>query len=59
MMKFEGLAHDTAMFLQREHLMNAEQWAKFVDIYRSQPDAENRGWRGEFWGKMMRGACLV
>ena len=58
-LRFEGLAHDAAMFLQREHLMNAEQWAKFVDIYRSQPDGENQGWRGEYWGKMMRGACLV
>lgn len=57
--RFEGLAHDAALFLQNEHLTNAEQWAKFVDIYRSQPDGENRGWKGEFWGKMMRGACLV
>ena len=57
--RFEGLSHDASMFLQREHLMNAVQWAKFVDIYRSQPDGENQGWRGEYWGKMMRGACLV
>ena len=59
MIKFDGLANEAALFLQEYHLKNAEQWKKFVDIYRSQPDGENQGWRGEFWGKMMRGACLV
>ena len=59
MNQFAGIAHQTALFLQREHLLQPELWRKFVDVYRSQPDGENMGWRGEFWGKMMRGATLV
>ncbi len=59
MKHFYGEANEAALFLQNEHLCNAELWRKFVDIYRSQPDGKNQGWRGEYWGKMMRGAVLV
>jgi len=58
-MKFEGLIDSTATFLQRHQLCDRALWAKFVDVYRSCPDGENQGWRGEYWGKMMRGGVLV
>ena len=54
-----GVANWAVNFLQTEQLKNRELWAKFVDVYRTRPDAQNYGWRGEFWGKMMRGGCLV
>ena len=59
MLKFSGVADGTARFLQKNQLSDPALWAKFVDLYRSQPDGENLGWRGEYWGKMMRGATLV
>ena len=59
MLYFEGVADQAAKFLQKEQLSDPALWAKFVDLYRSQPDGENQGWRGEYWGKMMRGAVLV
>lgn len=34
-------------------------WAKFVDEFRLRQDSDNNGWRGEYWGKSMRGAVLV
>ena len=52
---FEGLAHHTALFFQREQFYDRALWAKFADVFRTQPDEENRGWRGEYWGKMMQG----
>ncbi|MBR6808336.1 MAG: glycoside hydrolase family 127 protein [Clostridia bacterium] len=58
-LNYSGIAHETAMFLQTEHLMNKATWKKFAEQFRCQPDGENRGWRGEYWGKMMRGAVLV
>ena len=58
-MHFCGLANQTAEFFQNEHLCNPILWKKLVDIFRSQTDGQNGGWRGEFWGKMMRGAVLV
>ena len=57
--KYTGLANDAVNFLRKEQLCDAELWAKFVQQFRDQLDGTNEGWRGEYWGKMMRGACLV
>ena len=57
--RFSGTADKVARFLAEEHLCNADLWKKFVAVFRTHPDAANRGWRGEYWGKMMRGAVLV
>ncbi|MBO5253487.1 MAG: glycoside hydrolase family 127 protein [Clostridia bacterium] len=59
MLKFNGVADRAARFLQKEQLSDPVLWAKFVDVFRTQPDAVNQGWRGEYWGKMMRAASLV
>ena len=56
---FEGLADKTAKFLEKAQLLDSTLWAKFVQQFRDQLDGTNEGWRGEYWGKMMRGACLV
>ena len=32
---------------------------RFVEEFRAQLDGTNQGWRGEFWGKMLRGGALV
>ena len=58
-LKTEGIANWAANFLQTEQLIDRQQWAKFVDLFRSQPDAADHAWRGEYWGKMMRGGALV
>jgi len=39
-------------------------WKKFVDQFRwakegKDVDSENRSWRCEYWGKVMRGACML
>ena len=57
--KYNGLADRTAKFLQKVQLCDAPLWAKFVQQFRDQLDGTNDGWRGEYWGKMMRGAVLV
>ncbi len=54
-----GVADWAVRFLQTEQLKERDLWKKFVDVFRTHPDSENYGWRGEFWGKMMRGGCLV
>ena len=40
-------------------LLDADTWALLVDQFRRQEDSINGGWRGEYWGKMMRGASLT
>ena len=57
--KYAGLADKTVKFLEREQLYDNALWAKFVQQFRDQLDGTNEGWRGEYWGKMIRGACLV
>ena len=59
MLRFTGLADRAAHFMQENQLFDVSLWKKFVDVFRSQPDAVNQGWRGEYWGKMMRGGALV
>ena len=58
-LKMNGIANWAASFFLKEQLSDTDLWAKFVDVFRSQPDSENYGWRGEFWGKMMRGGALI
>ena len=38
--------------------MRTDLWKRFVQQFREDADYD-AGWRGEYWGKMMRGACFV
>ena len=58
--RFSGMLADAIAFIKREQLMDAELWKLFVNQFRrGDVDDENRGWRCEYWGKMMRGGCMV
>ena len=57
--KIGGAFADAVRFIEDEQLTDAPLWAKFVQQYREQPDAPTLAWRGEYWGKMMRGAVSV
>jgi len=46
-------------YVTNAQLKDRSLWARFVDQFRLQDDSVRHGWRGEFWGKMMRGACFV
>ncbi|MBQ7321944.1 MAG: glycoside hydrolase family 127 protein [Clostridia bacterium] len=56
---YTGCADAAVRFLTTEQLTDRTLWRRFVGQFREQPDGENRGWRGEYWGKMMRGAVTV
>lgn len=57
--QFEGLADNTIKFIEEVQLTDVSLWKRFVEQYRIKPDGNDKGWRGEYWGKMMRGASLV
>ena len=40
-------------------LTDVDTWMLLVDQFRLREDSINGGWRGEYWGKMMRGASLT
>ncbi len=45
-------------FVEANQLKDAKLWRRFVNQFREKSDVDD-GWRGEYWGKMMRGASLV
>ena len=46
-------------FVLQNQLLDADTWALLVNQFRCREDGTNGGWRGEYWGKMMRGASLT
>lgn len=56
---FQGAFADALSFITENQLLDTGRWKEFVRQYRIKSDSANRGWRCEYFGKMMRGACLV
>jgi len=56
--KYNGFIDDTFQFVYDSQLGRPDLWARFVQQFREDADYEG-GWRGEYWGKMMRGASFV
>lgn len=54
-----GAYDAAARFVEAHQSKNSTLWKTFVDQYRFPVDARDGGWSGEFWGKMMRGACWI
>ena len=58
--KYTGAIIDTIDYIEREQLMDPALWALFVEQFRiGNVDDHDLGWRSEYWGKMMRGACFT
>ncbi|MBO5700880.1 MAG: glycoside hydrolase family 127 protein [Clostridia bacterium] len=57
--KYEGQINRAVSFLTENQLLDREMWKRFVDQFRYPIDGTNNGWRGEYWGKMMRAGALV
>lgn len=56
--QYNGFVDEAFDFVEMYQLKKPELWARFVQQFREDADYEG-GWRGEYWGKMMRGASLV
>ncbi len=56
---FGGIIGKTACFIENFQLLDTDNWARFVEQFRVCTDSDNKGWRGEYWGKMMRGAAFT
>ena len=54
-----GAMDDMAVLIQENQLKQVRFWRVFVEQFRGDPDTLTSAWRGEYWGKMMRGACLT
>lgn len=56
--KTRGYAGELINFTIDKQYSDENTWKLLVDQFRNHYDTDN-GWRGEFWGKMTRGACLT
>ena len=56
--KYDGFINDVYNMIEEKQLLDVDLWNAFVEQFRLQKDRDLH-WRGEFWGKMMRGAAFV
>lgn len=57
--QYTGIADYYARFIEKEQLLDESLWKKFVQVFKDHSDIQDDGWRSEYWGKMMRGACMT
>lgn len=57
--QINGVLKEVFDFVTDKQLIDPALWTKFVAQFQGGVDDENRGWRCEYWGKMMRGAAWV
>jgi len=54
-----GIVDIMCRFVEENNLMDSKKWKLFVSQFVIRMDGDNEGWRGEYWGKMMRGASMT
>ena len=57
--KYFGTIEHAASFITERQLLDSELWERFASQFGRGSDDGDLGWRGEYWGKMMRGGVLV
>ena len=55
---FPGMYEELVSFIEEFQLLRSDLWERFVQQFKEDSDYD-AGWRCEYWGKMMRGACFV
>lgn len=56
--QYNGFVDHAIRYIEDFQLMNRDLWKRFVQQFREDSDFDG-GWHGEYWGKMMRGACFT
>ncbi|MBE7084437.1 MAG: hypothetical protein E7368_00095 [Clostridiales bacterium] len=57
-MTFDGYIKELEKYLVENHVTKQNVWELFVKQFRDKTDTDWR-WRGEYWGKAMRGAAML
>ena len=58
-MRYTGTADFYCRYILEHQLKDRTLWRKFVRVFSTREDSLDDGWRGEYFGKMMRGACIT
>lgn len=57
--EYNGIVNDVVKFTERVQLKDVELWQLVAEQFKGFSDSHDHGWRGEYWGKLMRGACMT
>ena len=58
-LKAGGIMDETVQFVLDYQLKDRVLWKKFTEVFTTREDTEEERWRGEYFGKQMRGAALI
>lgn len=50
---------DLITYCKEKQILRPDLWQKFTDVYKLKADERDNGWRSEYFGKTMRGACAL
>lgn len=53
------MSADALDFVSKHQLYKDSLWRLFEQQFAIAPDSSDGGWRGEYWGKCFRGACMT
>ncbi len=56
---YQGFVDEAFRYIEDFQMLRPDLWERFVKQFREEDADHDRGWRGEYWGKMMRGAAFV
>ncbi len=56
---YNGIIDAAIRHIQSIQLLRGDLWRAFVEQFRTHPDDKTFSWKGEYWGKMMRGAVFT
>ncbi len=56
---YHGIADEMVRLVEREQLKDRALWELVTKQFLGTPDDGDLGWRGEYWGKLMRGVCMT
>ncbi len=54
---YNGLIDEAARFVEKLQLLDKPLWEKVIKVF--EYGKFQKGWHGEYWGKLMRGGCMV
>ena len=57
--KISGVMDDYVSFVLEHQLKDRVVWHKICEVFSTREDIADEGWRGEYFGKLMRGAVYV
>lgn len=54
---FNGVIDEAARFIEKTQQLDKPLWEKVISVFKD--GSYEKGWHGEYWGKLMRGGCII